>query len=109
MFSSNAVLRDEKSILMKQLANCQEQVAALTRELEVYQQLLDEPNTGFTSGKPPLGGGESSDKVRQLLEEIKALRRQLEQSIRKNASLSDQLTHKLTSGGTELVSKVFIH
>ena len=58
--------------------------------------MLEEANGGITvEGDLSIGGG-SSDKVRQLLEEIRALRRQLEQSIRNNATLSDQLTHKTT-------------
>ena len=36
-------------------------------------------------------------KRRQLLEDIRALRRQLEQSISNNATLSDQLTHRITT------------
>ena len=58
--------------------------------------MLEEANGDITvEGDLSIGGG-SSDKVRQLLEEIRALRRQLEQSIRNNATLSDQLIHKTT-------------
>ena len=90
------LIREEKAILTKHLGSCQEQLITLNKELEVYQQLLEEANGGITvEGDLSIGGG-SSDKVRQLLEEIRALRKQLEQSTRNNATLSDQLTHKTT-------------
>lgn len=94
---SNLTLREEKSILISQLNSCQDQISALTKELDLYQQLLNDSTTGITvSSGAGISGSESSDKVRQLLEEIKALRRQLEQSINNNATLSKHLTHRLS-------------
>ena len=95
--SSNLTLREEKSILISQLNSCQDQISALTKELDLYQQLLNDSTTsiGVSSGAG-ISGSESSDKVRQLLEEIKALRRQLEQSINNNATLSKHLTRRLS-------------
>ena len=61
----------------------------------MYQQLLEDPTSGLLT-EEPTGEGASS-KVHKLLEEIKQLRRQLEQSIRNNVTLSDHLTHKLVS------------
>ena len=95
--SSNLTLREEKSILISQLNSCQDQISALTKELDLYQQLLNDSTTGIgVSSGAGISGSESSDKVRQLLEEIKALRRQLEQSINNNATLSKHLTRRLS-------------
>lgn len=69
---------------MTQLTNCRDQVAGLQRELELHQRLLQDSHV---SG----GASQSSLSVDSLLAEIRALRRQLEDSLRNNATLSDQL------------------
>ena len=70
---------------MTQLTNCRDQVAGLQRELELHQRLLQDSHV---SGS---GASQSNLSVDSLLAEIRALRRQLEDSLRNNVTLSDQL------------------
>lgn len=70
---------------MTQLTNCRDQVAGLQRELELHQCLLQDSHVGGS------GASRSNLSVDSLLAEIRALRRQLEDSLRNNATLSDQL------------------
>ena len=104
---SNLSLREEKAVLLKQLKHCQDQVLALTKELEVYQQLLDDPTRGLLTEEPT--GEGASGKVHKLLEEIRQLRRQLEQSIHNNVTLSDHLTHKLTTTVSIIYCTIYIY
>lgn len=93
LFSSIASLKSEKSILLSQLTSCRDQVAALQRELELHQQLLSDANVSGSSAAN--WGAGSSLSVDTLLEEIKALRRQLEASLRNNVILADSLKVRL--------------
>ena len=79
----------------------------LNKELELYQKLLHE---SYQEGVSPSRGGEglalTTEKVLQLLEDIRRLRRQLDQSIRKNSVLSDTLNVHLSGGGLSLPKRV---
>ncbi len=86
-------LEEGRTILNSQLAAAQEQVLTLREELVLYQKLLNEKQ-GSTSSV-------DLKQVLQLLEEIHRLRDQLDQSIRSNQALSEQLQSRLEQTRSE--------
>ena len=87
--------------LSSKLANYQEQVAMLNKELELYQKLLHESyQVSGSSGQGGEGLGNTTEKVLQLLEDIRRLRRQLDQSIRRNSALSETLDIPVSDSST---------
>ena len=97
----NAALTEQKILLTSKLASCHEQVAMLNKELELYQKLLHESyQVGRSPGQGGEGLGNTTEKVLQLLEDIRRLRRQLDQSIHKNSVLSETLDIPLSDSST---------
>ena len=83
-------------ILNSQLASAQEQILMLKEELALYKKLLDEKHSDTTSTTSV-----DLKQVLQLLEEIRRLREQLDQSIRSNQALSEQLQSRLEQTRSE--------
>ena len=92
----NRSLEEQKTILNSQLASAQEQILMLKEELALYKKLLDEKHSDTTTTTSV-----DLKQVLQLLEEIRRLREQLDQSIRNNQALSEQLQSRLEQTQSE--------
>lgn len=90
-------MQNQNDVLTNELATFQKQVQVMKRELDLYHSLLDNAvKTGAgvqTTGKPGLNL--TGKKVLELLEEIRALREQLEGSIRTNQAMRERLRTSL--------------
>ena len=87
--SRNTGLEKQRNLLHSQLSSCQEQVATLRAEVQLYQKLLQDSQ----GGRP--GSGGTSGRLMQLLEEVRRLREQLNQGVRNSNALAEQLHSKL--------------
>lgn len=87
--SRSTGLEKQRNLLHSQLSSCQEQVATLRAEVQLYQKLLQDSQ----GGRP--GSGGTSGRLMQLLEEVRRLREQLNQGVRNSNALAEQLHSKL--------------
>ena len=87
-----------------QLSSCQEQVATLQAELQLYQKLLQDSTKSPGGLGGSAGTGVTSERVVQLLEEVRRLREQLNQGVRNSSALAEQLRSKLGTQGSPLQS-----
>lgn len=87
--------------LRSRLRAAEEMVAILKGELRICRRV----NESGSSAVP-----EEDLRVREHLEEIKGLRQHLEQSLKKNDELRDNLLHQLKHAGyRQIISKVVLH
>ena len=90
-------MQNQNDVLTSELTTFQNQVQVMKQELELYHRLLDnavKSGTAFqTAAKPGLNL--TGQKVLELLEEIRALREQLEGSIRTNQAMRERLRTSL--------------
>lgn len=95
----NLGLEEERTVLTSHLDSCQEQIRTLQDELNLYQKLLEDAARGQSGKSAQAGEGAglslTAEKILQLLEEIRQLREQLDQSIRTNSVLAAQLRSRL--------------
>ncbi|XP_053505270.1 CDK5 regulatory subunit-associated protein 2 isoform X8 [Ictalurus furcatus] len=86
-------LQCEQNLQKQQLADTQQLLQSVQVELQVHEQIR---NSVHTHTEEEHGGSESSDvDLKELLSEVRSLRRQLERSIQTNSALRHKLEQQL--------------